>query len=97
MGIRWAKMDKICDKMRQDGAEMGKARAKRTLRWLYEGPRWPQESPRWPQEGPRWPQESPKRAQDDAKMAQDRGRYANLGLRRANAKNIKALKENAGF
>ena len=89
MGIRWAKMDKICDKMRQDGAEMEKARAKRIPRWLQEDPRWPHEGPRWPREGPRWPQERSKRAQDDAKMAQDRARYADLRLRKPSVKNLR--------
>ena len=90
MGIRWAKIDTISDKMRQDGANMRKLTATRTPRWLQEGPR-------WPQEGPRWPQEGPKRAQDDANRAQDRDKYANLRLRRPNVKNLQKPKENLGF
>ena len=90
MGIRWAKVEKIRDKMRLDAAKIRKMRAKRT-------PRWPQEGPRWPQEGPRWPQEGPKRAQDDDKMAQDRAGYAKFWLRRPNVNNLQKPKENKRF
>ena len=81
MGIRWLKMGKMSDKMRQDGATMRKMKDVSSVlapsgREDLQGttskmtPGGAKRVPRWPQKGPRGPQDGPKRPEDEASIAQ---------------------------